>query len=144
MFLAAVTTKRQIPLQLLLLGLLWGCFFGWSFVPIVDMKRKWSLVSVETPMRGRLELFPSPRRFRTILYLSNPTGTDEYEGDDGEWADKERNIIRNDVVPVSDELERDLFIPIFSMVAIGGFVGLYGYEMIRLYLRGELYLPFLN
>ena len=37
--------------------------------------------------------------------------------------------------------ERDLFIPIFTLVAVVGFTGLYGYEMLRLYSRGELYLP---
>jgi hypothetical protein len=38
--------------------------------------------------------------------------------------------------------ERDLFIPIFALVSIAGLMGAYGYEMVRLYLRGELYLPF--
>ncbi|KAL7561045.1 hypothetical protein ACA910_011882 [Epithemia clementina (nom. ined.)] len=37
--------------------------------------------------------------------------------------------------------ERDLFIPIFTLVSLTGLFGAYGYEMIRLYLRGELYLP---
>jgi hypothetical protein len=37
--------------------------------------------------------------------------------------------------------ERDLFIPIFTLVSVIGFTGLYGYEMLRLYSRGELYLP---
>lgn len=37
--------------------------------------------------------------------------------------------------------EKDLFIPIVTLVSVIGFTGLYGYEMLRLYLRGELYLP---
>jgi hypothetical protein len=37
--------------------------------------------------------------------------------------------------------EKDLFIPIVTLVAVIGFAGLYGYEMLRLYARGELYLP---
>jgi hypothetical protein len=37
--------------------------------------------------------------------------------------------------------ERDLFIPIVSLVSIAGLLGTYTYEMIRLYVRGELYLP---
>jgi hypothetical protein len=37
--------------------------------------------------------------------------------------------------------ERDLFIPIVTLVSVIGFSGLYGYEMLRLYSRGELYLP---
>ena len=40
-----------------------------------------------------------------------------------------------------DGEERDLFIPIFTLVSVLGFSGLYGYEMLRLYARGELYLP---
>jgi hypothetical protein len=39
---------------------------------------------------------------------------------------------------------KDLFIPIVTLVSIIGFTGLYGYEMARLYSRGELYLPWLN
>lgn len=38
--------------------------------------------------------------------------------------------------------EPDLFIPIFSIVALLGLFGSYGYEMARLASRGELYLPF--
>ena len=44
--------------------------------------------------------------------------------------------------PSNDSNADDLFIPIFALISITGFVGLYAYEMIRLYLRGELYLPF--
>ena len=40
--------------------------------------------------------------------------------------------------------ERDLFIPIVTLVSVIGFTGLYGYEMLRLYSRGELYLPWEN
>ncbi len=41
----------------------------------------------------------------------------------------------------SGEPERDLFIPIFAVVSLAGLFGAYGYEMLRLYSRGELYLP---
>mmetsp|Transcript_21053 Transcript_21053/g.31787 ORF Transcript_21053/g.31787 Transcript_21053/m.31787 type:complete len:163 (+) Transcript_21053:108-596(+) len=44
----------------------------------------------------------------------------------------------------SDSKERDLFIPIFTLVSVIGFSGLYGYEMLRLYSKGELYLPWNN
>lgn len=40
-----------------------------------------------------------------------------------------------------DKPERDLFIPIVTMISVIGFSGLYGYETLRLYLNGELYLP---
>mmetsp|Transcript_5901 Transcript_5901/g.8378 ORF Transcript_5901/g.8378 Transcript_5901/m.8378 type:complete len:163 (+) Transcript_5901:92-580(+) len=42
---------------------------------------------------------------------------------------------------MSESKERDLFIPIFTLVSVIGFSGLYGYEMLRLYSKGELYLP---
>jgi len=41
----------------------------------------------------------------------------------------------------SQEQERDLFIPIFTLVSIIGFFGAYAYESFRLYSLGELYLP---
>ena len=46
-------------------------------------------------------------------------------------------------IPVQggDNTERDLFIPIFAIVSLVGLFGAYGYEMLRLYSRGELYLP---
>ncbi|KAL3901348.1 MAG: hypothetical protein SGARI_006087 [Bacillariaceae sp.] len=37
--------------------------------------------------------------------------------------------------------ERDMFIPIFALVSLAGLFGAYGYEMLRLASRGELYLP---
>ena len=42
------------------------------------------------------------------------------------------------------EIDRDFFIPIFSIVSLAGLFGSYGYEMLRLYSRGELYLPWDN
>ena len=54
------------------------------------------------------------------------------------------NVKSQKVIVHSRNDEDDLFIPIFTLVSISGFVGAYGYEMIRLYLRGELYLPFLH
>ena len=38
--------------------------------------------------------------------------------------------------------DRDLFIPILSVVSLMGLFGAYGYETLRLASRGELYLPF--
>ena len=34
-----------------------------------------------------------------------------------------------------------MFISIMTVVSVVGFASLYGYEMLQLYLRGELYLP---
>eukprot|EP00531_Pseudo-nitzschia_arenysensis_P003212 CAMPEP_0116127448 /NCGR_PEP_ID=MMETSP0329-20121206/6845_1 /TAXON_ID=697910 /ORGANISM="Pseudo-nitzschia arenysensis, Strain B593" /LENGTH=110 /DNA_ID=CAMNT_0003621547 /DNA_START=314 /DNA_END=647 /DNA_ORIENTATION=+ len=42
----------------------------------------------------------------------------------------------------SEPPERDLFIPIMAIVSLAGLFGAYGYEMLRLASRGELYLPF--
>lgn len=42
------------------------------------------------------------------------------------------------------EPEQDLFIPMFTIVSLLGLFGSYGYEMLRLYSRGELYLPWNN
>mmetsp|Transcript_41526 Transcript_41526/g.99507 ORF Transcript_41526/g.99507 Transcript_41526/m.99507 type:complete len:316 (+) Transcript_41526:18-965(+) len=42
------------------------------------------------------------------------------------------------------EQERDLFIPVFAVVSLMGLFGSYGYEMLRLYSRGELYLPWMD
>jgi hypothetical protein len=40
--------------------------------------------------------------------------------------------------------EPDLFVPIFALVALIGFFGVYAFETLRLYSRGELYLPWNN
>jgi hypothetical protein len=51
---------------------------------------------------------------------------------------------RNSIAPGRNEPERDIFIPIFAIAAILGLFGSYGYEMMRLASRGELYLPWSN
>ena len=48
------------------------------------------------------------------------------------------------VTDMNENKDRDLFIPIFALVSIIGFGSLYGYETLRLYSRGELYLPWNN
>ena len=55
---------------------------------------------------------------------------------------QKKNSQASSIQPESEE--RDLFIPIFALVSVIGFTGLYGYEMLRLYSRGELYLPWNN
>lgn len=54
----------------------------------------------------------------------------------GMSSNSQRSTVRG-----TEEQERDLFIPIFAVVAILGLFGSYGYEMVRLASRGELYLP---
>ena len=92
----------------------------------------------------------TPHKFDHLL-LSQ--GSSDTEGGDEGWGTKETSKDKDAApveplaggrqsTPTTKEEEPDLFIPIFALVSILGFAGLYGYEMIRLYLRGELYLPF--
>jgi len=70
------------------------------------------------------------------------TQDDEDTEDDG-WGDVQPSL-KQEMSPSSspvDPPERDLFIPIFSIVSLLGLFGAYGYEMFRLASRGELYLP---
>ena len=90
------------------------------------------------------------------------TSSDDDEDDDDGWGspsssstvDQERELAAlqaerssasnqsRSVRQANDEPpERDLFIPIFALVSLAGLFGSYGYEMLRLYSRGELYLP---
>lgn len=90
------------------------------------------------------------------------TSLDDDEDDDDGWGspspsskvDQERELAAlqaerssassqsRSVRQANDEPpERDLFIPIFALVSLAGLFGSYGYEMLRLYSRGELYLP---
>merc|ERR1711862_322847 len=70
-----------------------------------------------------------------------------------EIIEKETNkdFLLSDLSPPSTNLgkakqepERDLFIPIFTLVSLTGFFGAYAYETFRLYANGELYLPGMN
>jgi hypothetical protein len=80
---------------------------------------------------------------RVAVYLAGSNDVDNSnnnnDSDDDGWETDPSTVSttdRND--------DDDLFIPIFALVSISGLLGAYGYEMIRLYLRGELYLPFLH
>ena len=104
-----------------------------------------------------------PNEAFTLGSRLQATGSDDNEDDDG-WGvpsskgDQERELAALQAeraersAPASsassnrgpqdnDPPERDLFIPIFALVSLGGLFGSYGYEMLRLYSRGELYLP---
>ena len=58
-----------------------------------------------------------------------------------QMAQKQEPAFQNSNISRNEEPERDLFIPIFAVVSLAGLFGAYGYEMLRLYSRGELYLP---
>jgi hypothetical protein len=112
------------------------------------------------PSRGSLARMPS-------LLSSRPPLVMLRMNDDGGWYDDDENSIsdsefRNQELSSLQKArqssreqqqlsssnnqgpERDLFIPIFALVSILGFTSLYGYEMLRLASRGELYLPWQN
>ena len=94
-----------------------------------------------------------PSSTRKITDLPLALQSDE---DDG-WGESESNTavdqreletlrsqVNSKTTPTpsaNEEEERDLFIPIFTFVSLTGLFGAYGYEMLRLYLNGELYLP---
>ena len=104
------------------------------------------------------------KQFHIIPIVRKSVEGDEIEDDDGwgttsvdrisksqelaklqdEMTMKKQQNNKSSQVSSSNNEERDLFIPIFALVSIMGFTGLYGYEMLRLYSRGELYLPWNN
>jgi hypothetical protein len=90
------------------------------------------------------------------LFLSSKDNNDDDNNNDDGWDETndsgiktaDRTTIASLQKQQQDGLKRknpepepDLFIPIFTLVSIVGFVGAYGYETLRLALRGELYLP---
>ena len=115
------------------------------------------------------ERFPQRRSGHRYLGLPSESftmgsrllaSTSDEDGDDDGWgvpsskSDQERELAAlqaeraessassNRVRQGSEQPEeRDLFIPIFAVVSLAGLFGSYGYEMLRLHSRGELYLP---
>jgi hypothetical protein len=102
----------------------------------------------------------------TYLYMSSDDDSDDDDDDDG-WGDESSSGSSSSLEEkaqelrelqqassarrspaqgpsTTDEPERDLIIPIFALVSIIGLFGSYGYEMVRLASRGELYLPWNN
>lgn len=78
----------------------------------------------------------SSRNSSTVESEANHNKTLSSSGDDNkETIDK--IIIKKE----KGSTETDLFIPIFAIISIVGFSGLYLYETLRLYSKGELYLP---
>lgn len=114
----------------------------------------------------RVQSFPCEKSLITKLASKMDASDDEgdllvVEEDDDGWGTsatsdfdektKELRALQNSrqAAPPSrtqgtSEGERDLFIPIFAVVSLLGLFGSYGYEMMRLASRGELYLPWNN
>lgn len=140
---------NRIILQLLLL---WSCLcavHGFLAIPTAPTKTVVSTTNSCTSGLGA-----KTATITSLFQLSNTSEDDENDG----WGDgtkmKELQALQQDrvessatprrdrVISESTGQERDLFIPIFAIVSLLGLFGAYGYEMLRLYSRGELYLPF--
>lgn len=80
----------------------------------------------------------TPSRLMTQADDDDGWGMDELEA---LRAERESKATPASVNNNNNSQEPDLFIPIVSIVALAGLFGAYGYEMLRLYSRGELYLP---
>mmetsp|Transcript_26941 Transcript_26941/g.38649 ORF Transcript_26941/g.38649 Transcript_26941/m.38649 type:complete len:137 (+) Transcript_26941:32-442(+) len=89
----------------------------------------------------------TPFKVSTVLKIPNLSlkdGIDNGLNRNDKIADKDNSTkvyLKGKSEPAK---EKDLFIPIFVLVSISGFAGLYLYEILRLYSKGELYLPWNN
>jgi len=147
--------KRMFP-KLLFFVLLLHRSYGWITVLRTEIIR-------QSRLSSSIAVVQQTKEARCLLYM---TAIDEDniddESDDG-WGtplsledktielrklQEERRGVSANLESLdqqrTNESERDLFIPVFSLVAIAGLFGSYGYEMLRLYSRGELYLPWDN
>jgi len=71
------------------------------------------------------------------LYLA----TDK-DDDKNDWGTDDDDISQQTfLAPTKEQPDRDLFIPIFALISLSGLFGTYAFEMVRLWSRGELYLP---
>mmetsp|Transcript_21343 Transcript_21343/g.31877 ORF Transcript_21343/g.31877 Transcript_21343/m.31877 type:complete len:153 (-) Transcript_21343:1139-1597(-) len=94
------------------------------------------------------------------LGAANSGSTGDDTDEDDSWGASAANIVSDEdsaipneeyqgggtegISEVNKPPERDLFIPIFTLVSLVGFFGAYAYESFRLYANGELYLPWDN
>jgi hypothetical protein len=139
--------------SLLLLSMPFG-LHGWIIL-LPGMKREPMALSTSSKAHCLSQFLST-----TLLELTPGDGADQ---DDSGWGsppsleDKtlelrelqnDRNAVSSNFQPsqrrLTPERDRDMFIPIFSLVSLAGLFGTYGYEMLRLYSRGELYLPWDN
>lgn len=91
-----------------------------------------------------------PTRFMKLTGSGDSRAPETQDNEDGWGFDIDEEVLAQldtDVelnAGAAKAEESDLFIPIFSLVALAGLVGAYGYEMLRLFLRGKLYLPYIH
>jgi hypothetical protein len=76
-----------------------------------------------------------------VLLFAAKEGEQSDSAEDG-WESNDTSVSRPTPALKGGKENPDMFIPVFTIVAITGFVGLYGYETLRLDFEGELYVPF--
>mmetsp|Transcript_9035 Transcript_9035/g.12860 ORF Transcript_9035/g.12860 Transcript_9035/m.12860 type:complete len:168 (-) Transcript_9035:688-1191(-) len=105
-----------------------------------------AMIPLRTSLISRKQFFIPTNNYLSMSKTDdNNVIPDEDDGWDSEKSDKIREIKSLTKKNVQENVnEPDLFIPIFSLVSLFGLFGAYGYEMLRLYSRGELYLPWDN
>ena len=128
---------------------------------------RWHTTNLEKKI-GKL-LF-EPGRFQKFMQQKNSLETENLYDDEekeigtenndlitgskaAQKQEKELASLRSEILPrkkafstMSEEGRNgstDPFIPVFAVLSLVGLFGAYGYEIIRLYSRGELYLPWL-
>ncbi len=79
----------------------------------------------------------------TKLYQSPKINNGDKDDNHDGWSDESLETLQYErkESSSSSSTDRDMFIPIFTIVSLAGLLGSYGYEILRLYSRGELYLP---
>jgi hypothetical protein len=95
----------------------------------------WTTASLSLkPLSARRRDLLKPTGNASRLHLASDNDNDD------DWGTNDDDISQQSFL-ASPKEERDLFIPIFAVVSLAGLFGTYAYELIRLYIRGELYLP---
>lgn len=105
-----------------------------AWTTATNRKRSHSFATTTVPLlQQHLSLASSP--FQLHLTADDENGDDDWGTDDDDISQQ------TFLAPSTDERQDDMFIPIFALVSLAGLFGTYAYEMIRLWSRGELYLP---
>lgn len=127
----------QVRINLLLLLLLLGVSISNAWVVLPNTVAATTSRRAASRSSGRTSIKNLP--LQSVQLYSN-------KDDDDGWDDDESSVLTPIVPPkeVQPKKDPDMFIPIFSLVSILGLFGSYGYEMMRLASRGELYLPWNN
>jgi hypothetical protein len=142
-------TTGRLPVGWVLF-ILWHATFlvqalaAWQTRPLFSVQPRTLLYTTASciPMtmnQHRSPLYQRHSRAICTVVVFSADSNNGWDDDGGDTPSRHDKDIMKESPP---RTERDLFIPIFSLVAIAGLVGSYAWEMLRLYQRGELYLPF--